>query len=106
MSNQMVEYILTDAFGDLRPREFKKFRLKLLEKSPNPRDAVEMDAMDLARLLLHTCTEAGAVQLTLDIFTQLGLHSEAKKLRDGKTVTVTKTLTTVFSFPKPDGSLT
>ena len=86
--------MITDALEDLSSRDLKKFREKLCDNEEprvTRRSVEDADEMDLADLLVKICTEAKAVILTIDLFTQLGFSNQAERLRKGKTVAVKKT---------------
>ncbi|XDV40720.1 hypothetical protein PO909_009744 [Leuciscus waleckii] len=78
---------LEDTFEDLDEDKLKKFKIKLRDRTEEPRvrqatiDKIK-DALDLADLMVNTFTSTGAVPVTLEVLKAIKANKQAEELRE------------------------
>ncbi|XP_029928059.1 caspase-13-like [Myripristis murdjan] len=84
MPPKTIKAAIKDALEDLTEKKLNKFRAALLDRRGDKRvktNAVEgQDFLVIADALVSTFTESGALQVTVELLTEIGCNEEAKKL--------------------------
>ncbi len=86
MPPKTIKKALVDALENLSQRDFSKFCHQLLDRREEPRvkrNRVEgKNFLDIADVLVSTFTETGALQVALQILTQIDCNEEAQALSE------------------------
>uniref|UniRef100_A0A667X4A3 Pyrin domain-containing protein n=1 Tax=Myripristis murdjan TaxID=586833 RepID=A0A667X4A3_9TELE len=105
MTTKSARLAIKDALEDLTEKKLKKFRAALLDRRGEPRvktNAVDgKDLLTITDVLVSTFT-SGALQVTVELLTEIGCNEEAKKL--GEFTQHERKHTPVISVSKRKGS--
>lgn len=89
-----VKAALWGAMEDLTKQDLEKFCHQLLDRREEPRvsrSRVEgRNVYDIVDVLVSTFTEYGALQVAVDLLTQIGCNEEAQKLGEITVISVCK----------------